>query len=201
MSLPRTGIAMVLLMLLANAQAAGYYTFEQGRSLYDHGAYGDAAEIFASLAEEGDARAQYYLGELALQGHAGRPDPATACDWFERAADNNHLRAFHALGNCYLNGKGREQNIDQAIYLYGMAAERGQPEAQYQLARMYATGSGVPKNPERAYIYLFLALRGDLKQAPALRDSLEAELNDEQLQRAQKFALKLLDKQSRSANR
>jgi len=188
-------------MLSANLQAASYYTFEQGRNLYDGGAYEEAAKSIASLAEEGDARAQYYLGELALQGHAGTPDPVTACDWFERAADNDHLKAFQALGNCYLNGEGREQNIDQAIYLYGMAAERGQPEAQYQLARMYATGSGVPKNPERAYIYLFLALRGDLKQAPVLRDSLVAELDEEQLQRARKFALKLLDKQSRSISR
>ena len=183
----------------AISSADSYYTFDQGRKLYEQGAYSEARTIFEGLAAEDDARAQYYLGQLALKGQQGGGDPVAACDWYERAADNNYARAVYALGNCFFSGVGRERNLDQALYLYGTAAEQGQPEAQYQLARLYASGGGgVPKNPERAYIYLFLALRGDLGQAPLLRDSLEAELSERQLQRAQDFALKLLEKQSRS---
>lgn len=188
-----------MIVIPAAVSGASYYTFEEARELYDQGVYSEAETIFSRLADEGDARAQYYLGRMELTGRGGEPDPEAACDWFERAADNNHLAAFYEFGNCYFTGEGRKQDLDQALYLYGVAAERGQTQAQYKLARLFASGSGgVRKNSERAYIYLFLALRGDLGQAPLLRDSLEAELSEEQLQRAQEFALKLLARQSRS---
>lgn len=191
-----------MIVMSGTLVAASYYTFEQARELYEQGVYMEAEAIFSRLANEGDGRAQYYLGRIKLTGRGSESDPAAACDWFERAADNNHLAAFYEFGNCFFTGEGRERDVDQALYLYGVAAERGQPQAQYKLASLYASGSGgVPKNPERAYIYLFLALGGDLDQAPLLRDSLEAELSEKQLQRAQDFALKLLVRQSRPGKR
>jgi len=187
---------MVLLALSIGICEGVYFTYEDALRLYQQGAHADAEEIFRQLAQKGDARAQYHLGEMRLHGQAVEPDPAAACDWFETAADNGHVTALYELGNCYFGGRGRDQDIDQAIYLYGLAAESGLPQAQYRLAKLYAGGGPVPKNPERAYIYLLLALRGDLAQEPALRDSLEAKLSEEQLQRAQRFALKLLDRQA-----
>lgn len=189
---------LLLLCLLATPATATYYTLKEGRSLYEQGAYREALVVFSRLAEDGNAEAQYRLGRMILEGQHAAGDNRKACDWFEQAADNNHLAAFYELGNCYLNGRGRETDIDQAVYLYGVAAERGLVTAQYQLARMYASGSGVPKNPERAYIYLFLALRGDMTQAPLLKDSLEAELSDKAMQRAREFALGLMQRQSQS---
>ena len=187
-----------LLLLLPMAVAAiSYYSFEEARDLYEQGAYNAAATIFRQLADD-DPRAQYYLGLIAWHGHLEAGDPATACDWFDKAANQDHLDAFYAYGNCYLHGKGRPADIDQALYLYGVAAEHGHVPSQYRLARLFATGSGgVTKNAERAYIYLFMAVRGDLGQAPRLRDSLKAELSEAQQQRAQSFALKLLEKQTR----
>ncbi len=175
--------------------AVSYYSFDDARQLYEAGALAESSAIFKQLAKEDDARAQYYLGLLASRDESGNADMDKACDWYERAADNDHLAAVYELGNCYLHGNGRHQNIDQALYLYGTAAELGQVDAQHKLAQLYATGDVVPKNPERAYIYLFLAVRGDLNQAPLLKESLEAELSEHQLKRAQAFALKLLQRQ------
>jgi len=190
------GLPGGLLLLIPMAVAAiSYYSFNEARDLYEQGAYDAAATIFRQLADD-DPRAQYYLGLIAWHGHLGASDPAAACDWFDRAANQDHLDAFYAYGNCYLHGKGRKADTNQALYLYGVAAEHGHVPSQYRLARLFATGSGgVTKNPERAYIYLFMAVRGDLGQAPRLRDSLEAELSEAQQQRAQSFALKLLEKQ------
>lgn len=164
--------------------------------MYEQGAFTEAEQIFRRLAERGDSRAAYYLGRMAEREIGTGGTAVTACDWYERAADADHLQALYELGNCYLHGKGREQNIDTALYLYGMAAEYGQIAAQYRLAQLYASGSGVPKNPERAYIYLFLAFKGDISQDPVLRESLEAELTDAELERARTFAMKLLERQS-----
>lgn len=189
-------LAALLLVAPMTVAAISYYSFEEARELYEQGDYETAAGIFRQLADDDDPRAQYYLGLIAWHGHLGDSDPTTACDWFDKAANRDYLDAFYAYGNCYLHGKGRQADINQALYLYGMAAEHGHVQSQYRLARLFATGSGgVTKNPERAYIYLFLALQGDLDQAPKLRDSLEAELSEAQLQRVQAFALKLLEKQ------
>lgn len=191
-------LAGLLLLLPTVVAAISYYSFEQAGDLYEQGAFEAAATIFQQLADDNDPRAQYYLGLIAWHGHLGASDPATACDWFDKAANQDHLDAFYAYGNCYLQGRGRQADINQALYLYGMAAEHGHEPSQYRLARLFATGTGgVTKNPERAYIYLFLALRGDLAQSPMLRDSLEAELSETQLQRAQTFALQMLEKQAR----
>lgn len=188
-------LSLAITLSLPTIATATYYTIEEGRTLYQQGAYREAADIFTRLARDNNAEAQYLLGRMILDGHHDESSAGKACDWFEKAADNDHLVAFHELGDCFLKGRGRKTDVDQAVYLYGVAAERGLIAAQYQLARMYATGSGVTKNPERAYIYLFLALRGELEQAPLLKDSLEAELSTEELQRAQNFALKLMQRQ------
>ncbi len=193
----RVVFCILTVMMPVAAASLSYYSFEQARDLYQQGEYKEAETLFRQHAEDNDPRAQHYLGLIQLHGHTGERDPAKACDWFEKAADNDYLDAFYEFGNCYLKGEGREADIDQALYLYGVAAEHGHVNSQYRLARLYASGSVVPKNSERAYIYLFLALQGDLSQAPVLRDSLEAELSEKKLQRAQNFALKLLERQSR----
>lgn len=190
-----TGLFCFTIGWISPLTAVSYYGFTEARQLYEQGASAEAATIFNQLAQDGDIRAQYYLGLLASRGELDNATMSDACDWYEQAANNDHLPAMYELGNCYLHGNGRRQDIDQALYLYGMAAEHGQIDAQHQLAQLYATDGVVPKNPERAYIYLFLALRGDLSQAPRLKESLEAELSDWQQQRAQAFALKLLQRQ------
>ncbi len=183
------------------ALAVSYYTLEDAERLQQQGAHAQAARIFRQLAERDDADAAYHLGRMIRHGEISIPAPdRSACDWFEQAADQDHLDAMYELGECYLQGRGRSAEIDTALYLHGTAAELGHVGAQYRLARLYADGGAVAQNPERAYIYLFLALRGDVDQDPALRDSLEAQLSEHALQRARQFALKLLQRQSQPAD-
>ncbi|MDZ7737450.1 MAG: hypothetical protein U5P41_16210 [Gammaproteobacteria bacterium] len=120
-------------------------------------------------------------------------------DWFERAADNNHLAAFYEFGDCYFTGEGRKQDLNQALYLmvWPPSAARHRPSINWPgfLQAAVVVYGKIPSVPTSI---CFWPCAGDLGQAPLLRDSLEAELSEEQLQRAQEFALKLLARQSRS---
>lgn len=204
MKLLRVPVTLLALGLIGGAtavSAVSYYTLEDARRLQEQGAHAQAARIFRQLAERDDADAAYHLGQMIRRGDISTPAPdRSACDWFERAADQDHLDAMYELGECYLQGRGRTTEIDTALYLHGTAAEFGHAGAQYRLARLYAGGGAVAQNPERAYIYLFLALRGDVDQDPVLRDSLEAQLSEHARQRARQFALKLLQRQSQATD-
>ncbi|MCS3902500.1 TPR repeat protein [Methylohalomonas lacus] len=183
------------------ALAVSYYTLEDAERLQQQGAHAQAARLFRQLAENDNTDAAYDLGQMIRRGEVTTPEPErSACDWFERAADQDHLAAMYELGECYLQGRGRPEEIDTALYLHGTAAELGHAGAQYRLVRLYASGGAVAKNPERAYIYLFMALRGNVDEDPVLRDSLEAELDEQALQRARQFALKLLRRQSQATD-
>lgn len=176
---------------------AAYYSYEDAEVFYQIGHVDQAREIFGQLASRGDDRAQYRLGGFYRDGGANVPqDMRQACDWFEQAANKGHQQATLELGHCYWQGEGREQNIDAALLLYEVLAGNGLPEAQERLARIYAAGSGVRRDPQRAYIYLFLAVGGDLAQQPDLAESIRAELDEKQLQRAQELALRQLKQQT-----
>lgn len=189
----------LLWLFSAAAATAGYYNYDDAEALYQDGYMQDAREIFRQLADRGDARAQYRMGQFYKDGLTVTQDSLQACDWFERAANRSHDQATFELGHCFFEGEGRPRNINAALYLYSALAEQGLPEAQYRLARIYAAGSGVRRDPERAYIYLFLAVRGDMHQQPDLVASLESQLDERQLERAQQFALRQLERQAERA--
>lgn len=177
---------------------AGYYTHDDAEAFYQSGYVEQAQAVFRQLADKGDSRAQFRLGEFYRDGEGVQQDSRQACDWFERAANRAHIRAMYELGHCFFNGDGRTQNTNAALYLYERVAEQGLPDAQHRLARIYAAGSGVRRDPQRAYVYLFLALRGDLAQQPDLTSTIVAALDDRQLERAQLQAQRLLERQTRN---
>jgi TPR repeat protein len=53
---------------------------------YQAGDYARAFAVWRPLAEAGNARAQFHLGALYLEGRLGPPDPAEAYLWLARAA-------------------------------------------------------------------------------------------------------------------
>ncbi|WP_394482573.1 tetratricopeptide repeat protein [Roseateles sp. LYH14W] len=109
------------------------------------------------------ALAENALGEMVEQGRRGKPDPAAACGWFERAAEHGNGDGALAIATCYYLGRGRPQDMIQAHRWYLEAAKAGDVGAQYLVASMFETGLGVEADQRLArYWFDVAAKNGDV---------------------------------------
>lgn len=69
-------------------------------------ALADNVTAVRSLAEQGDAKAQFALGTMYRDGQGVAKDYAEALRWWRSAAEQGLLDAKLALGNIYAGGSG-----------------------------------------------------------------------------------------------
>lgn len=86
-----------------------------------------AVEQCRSLAESGDAQAQYELGEY-YHDHQPRDLPQ-ALHWYEQASLQGHADAQLRLGSMFWHGEGVPANPLQAYIMLKMAAVNGSEDA------------------------------------------------------------------------
>ena len=93
--------------------------------------------VLKQLAEQGDAAAQFSLGEMYDYGEGVPQDDDRARQWYEKAAVQGHVAAQFRLGEMYDYGEGVPQDDDRACQWYAEAAAQGHAPAQYRLGGMY----------------------------------------------------------------
>ena len=89
---------------------------------YDRADYGTALKIWLPKAQEGDAKAQTYMGEMAEKGLGQNPDYEMAAIWYRRAAEQGHAPAQINLGQLYEKGLGVQQDKQIAVDWYRKAS-------------------------------------------------------------------------------
>ena len=85
-----------------------------------------------SLAEAGDAEAQFSLG-LCFASQRSEPDYLQAAHWYQKAADQSHALAQFNLGVMYDRGQGFPRDEERSMMWIGKAAQLGDAGAQYML--------------------------------------------------------------------
>ncbi|MCA9770772.1 MAG: caspase family protein [Myxococcales bacterium] len=102
---------------------------------YDRADYATALRVWLPTAEQGDAQAQTYVGEVYERGLGLAPDYEAARLWYRRAADQGSTRAMINLGNLYERGLGVPADPTEALNWYRRASgldmvltERGKVE-------------------------------------------------------------------------
>jgi hypothetical protein len=80
-----------------------------------------------TLADQGDAEAQYQMGVRNDEGESVPKDDAQAVQWFQRAADQGHVDAQAHLGAYYWAGRGVPEDLSKA-YMWSMIALAGGDE-------------------------------------------------------------------------
>ncbi len=136
--------------------------FQDGVTAYNSGNYSEALNLFMPLAEQGYAKAQFFLGDLYTGGKGVPQDDKQAVYWLQKAAEQGLAVSQYVLGTMYASGKGVPQDDKQAVQWYQKAAEQGyadwfqkaaeqgDAEAQFLLGTMYDLASGVPENDKQA---------------------------------------------------
>ena len=103
-------LAAAILVAAVPGAAPARADLQDGINAYLDGDYATALEHLKPEAEADDVIAQYFLGEMYLQGKGVDQDVAQAASWYERAALNGHPEAQAAIGSLEMLGLGVERH-------------------------------------------------------------------------------------------
>ena len=96
------------------------------------------AADYRTDAINGNAIAQFYLGQSYFRGWGIKPDTIQAVYWWRKSAEQGNPAAQNNMGAAYSNGWGNlTQNKETAIYWYKKAAEKNGAFPQKNLGRIY----------------------------------------------------------------
>lgn len=104
-----------------------------------------AAVWFEKAATQGNAEAQYQLGNLYENSQLPK-DYKVAANWYLKAAQQGSAKAQARLGVFYAEGMGVGKNTNEALLWSGKAALQGNQEAQFWLGLLYKLGNVIPQN-------------------------------------------------------
>lgn len=83
-----------------------------------------------ALAGQGDANAQWMLGQALLTGSLGTTDEIDAVRWLQLAADQGHALAQRDMGMLYEHGQGVTQDVLEAFFWYSLASRQDSGRAR-----------------------------------------------------------------------
>ena len=123
--------------------------------------YAAAVTIWRPLAEQGDADAQFNLGQAYRLGRGVPIDLGAAQIWFDRAAVKGHVDAQTTLGLLlFQNG-----NRTGALRWLKAASDKGEPRAMLVYGTALFNGDSVPQDPVQGYAYISRAAAQGLQAA------------------------------------
>ncbi len=126
----------ILILALAFSSVVWAGDFEDGEAAYKAENYTLALSKFKSAAEQGNAQAQFSLGEMYGYGQGVEENNTEAVKWYTKAAEQDHIEAQYNLAIMHENGLGVEENKTEAMKWYAKvikAAEQGDTVAQEAL--------------------------------------------------------------------
>ncbi|MFL6740488.1 MAG: SPOR domain-containing protein [Sphingomicrobium sp.] len=137
------GIALLAAPLSAQSVGAGIEAWQKAD-------YATAVSIWRPLAEQGDADAQFNLGQAYRLGRGVPIDLGAAQIWFERAATKGHTDAQTTLGLLlFQNG-----NHTGALRWLKAASDKGEPRAMLVYGTALFNGDSVAQDPVQGYAYI-----------------------------------------------
>jgi TPR repeat protein len=181
-------ILPVLLLTLLVGTPAFSADFQKGFTAYQSGDYATALREWTPLAKQGDADAQYNLGQMYNQGQGVPQDYKTAVKWWKLAAEQGYARAQNNLGLMYDNGQGVPQDYKTAVKWLKLAAEQGDVLAQINLGTMYAKGQGIIRDYAYAHMWWTTPASLGYEYAVKNRDIVAKRMTPSQRQTAQNLA-------------
>ena len=124
--------------------------------LYDY--HKSSFKLIESKAYAGEARWQYYLGQIyagevrwrrwygqnkqyeVKRYHFAKLDKTKAAYWWNEAASQNYTPAYNNLGIAYKDGNGVEIDLRKAVHYLKLGAEAGEDFAQRNYGDLFMEG-------------------------------------------------------------
>jgi TPR repeat protein len=195
MAMSKLFTALMLIVSMGVTGSLCAQDYEKGLKAYNAQDYATALKEWRFLAERGNARAQYVLGHMYINGEGVIQNDKEAATWFRKAAEQGDVNGQLLLGRMYRWGEGVIQNDKEAATWFRKAAEQGHEGAQFSLGSMYAHGRGVVQNNIYAHIWYNIAASNGDKHSSKLRDEIAAKMTAADISRAQELARECEKKQ------
>lgn len=169
----------------ADTKTAKRLAARQRRAERKRLARNEIAEL-ESRATQGDAEAQYELGNRYAFGDGVRSDATKAFHWYERAASAGSSGGMFNLAACYHRGDGAARNLPKAIEWYERALASDKMLAPFALGEIFSDES--MRDYSRAKEYFRVALENGHPDADAALRLLESDtLTEDEKRRAWRF--------------
>ncbi len=131
---------------------------EEGIQAFSQQKFSLALSKLEPLANNGNDRAQVYMGIMHFNGQGVAENLDRAYAWFLHAASAGNAEGQYQLAYLYNFGFGipaTEKHPDsQAVRWYEAAAKQGHLEAQYNLGLLYLAGTGVEADQEQGMAWI-----------------------------------------------
>jgi len=167
----------------------------------------EGAAWVLKAAEQGNVKAQFYMGKLYQWGKGIPRDNAAGVAWLQKAAKEEHAGAQVELAWAYSRGEGVTKDQKNAVEWFSRAAKQGNAEAQGAIGLCYAEGRGVIKDEKTglAWLYVAIANEDNLHEQSSILireqiKALERAIGREQTLNAQELAKTLLPSQEVAAS-
>lgn len=121
---------------------------DDGLAAFQSGNYQQAFELWKPLAESGDAKAQYNIGLLFMNGLGVEKNAVYARELFRAAAKQGMVEAQYNLGLIYFQGISTFRRNYDAHHWWSLSAAQGHAASQYNLGMLYLKGMGTGKGKE-----------------------------------------------------
>lgn len=151
----RNLILIILLSIASTIYASNCH------KLFDAKQYKIALSACTISANQGDADAQFVLGEMYSIGEGVKQNSKAAIGWYTKAANLGNEDAKvelgyiqRDLGNLYLY----KSDYTQAFNWYTKAGDQGDPYAAIKIAEMYYLGIGVTKDYRQVLKWMAISL-------------------------------------------
>lgn len=155
----RTSLGVALALIASPALA----DVKAGVDAWSRGNYAAAIREWRQPAIDGDADAQFNLGQAYKLGRGVPVDLKVAEDWYRRAALQGHLPAEDNYGLVMFQNGNRQK----ALPYIQKSAARNEARAQYLLGTALFNGDMVKKDWPRAYALMTRASAAGLAPATA----------------------------------
>lgn len=143
-------------------------SFDQAEKAYSTGDLETAYREWHRAASEGDAMAQFLVGNMLAAGEGVEADMESANDFYLLAARQGHVEAQIYLATNYRLGQGVDQDYGEAAKWLYKAAEKAHPVAQMDLGDMFLYGdeeAGFRAQPYHALQWYRLAGQSGIRLA------------------------------------
>lgn len=143
-------IRLIALGLLLSSYSLNAGPLDDGLAAFNAADYARAFELWKPLAEAGDAKAQYNIGLLYMNGLGVEPNGVYARELFRAAARQGLVDAQYNLGLIFYEGISTFRRPNEAYQWWSMSAAQGHAPSQYNLGVLYLQGSGTGQSSDPA---------------------------------------------------
>ena len=140
-----TLLGLIMCLLTIGLTRADY---QAGVDAYEREDYDTALQNLRPLAEEGNPKAQFHLGQMYAKGSGVPQSNEEAATLYKKAAEGGDTIAQFVLGIWYEEGRGVSKDKAEAVKWYYKAAQQGSDLARYKLRRLFPLSTDILQNNE-----------------------------------------------------